>query len=240
MITLDFGPERLPLQLATPLLPSPGLWVPRGTLSLRAMGARVTPPLGESWDGDAMPWSAQPGALCWRPAVRPLDRMVGRLQRFASDRPLILTLAPAAPAALAAALDAVNLDEIAACLLWQATPATARAARRVLGPVPLIAESSGGAEAPSSDLVEAGADAIWLGPPRLRDGTRLWGPALLPLMRDEVRAVQPLGVPLVVGAAIASPEAALALRDDGATLFALGPPWWVEPDLTERVLAALG
>ena len=237
MITLT--PDRLPLPLASPILPSPGLWAARGTLPTAALGARLTAPLGEPWDGNAMAWQALPGALRWRPAVRPLERTLARLRRHRSELPLILTLAPDEPAAISAALDSVALDEMAACLLWEATPKTVRAARRVVGPLPIIAEWPCNSPAPAEALATAGADLLWVGPPRLSDGMRLWGPALRPLIRDGLQRLLPLGLPLVAGAAIASPDDALALRDAGAALFALGPPWWVEPSLAAAVGVAL-
>ena len=114
-----------------------------------------------------------------------------------------------------------------------------RAARRVVGPLPLLAEWPCNSHEQAEPLATAGADLLWVGPPRLSDGMRLWGPALRPLIRDGLQRLLPLGLPLVAGAAIASPDDALALRDAGAALFALGPAWWVEPALAAAVGVAL-
>lgn len=54
-------------------------YLPGSALSLKEMGAFVTPPLGWQWDGDVAEWEAYPGAFLWMPPRRPLRRFVRRL-----------------------------------------------------------------------------------------------------------------------------------------------------------------
>jgi hypothetical protein len=134
-----------------------------------------------------------------------------------------------------------EIEGTAGYLLWDATPEVLAGARRGGLALPLLAEvPSNEAGERGAALIDAGADALWIGAPRVR-GTRLWGPAVLPLVLAalEDERVRESGVPLMAGAGIGSAADALRLRAAGAETVALDPAWWVQPSLADEVAGAL-
>jgi hypothetical protein len=242
MIELAGGPSHLPLQLASLVLSAPGVWAPGSRLAVEGLGALVTPPLGFAWDGKAATWEARPGLFAWAPPRRPLSRFARRLARERSPLSRVWTLARAAPGDIARALDELEADGATGYLLWEAS-AEALAAARPVAALPLVAEvpaTETSGLAPS--LLDAGADALWIGPPRLGDGNRrLWGPAILPLVvaaLEQARRLAP-ALPLIAGAGIASAADSRRLLDAGASALALDPAWWAQPTLLAIVLSQL-
>jgi hypothetical protein len=241
MIELTTGTEHLPLQLASRVLMAPGVWAPDSRLPLQGLGALVTPPLGWEWDGEAVGWEAHVGGFSWTPPRRPLERFLRRLSRERDALPRIITLAPDAPQAMERAVREAEVEGAAGYLLWDAMPEVLAGARRGGLALPLLAEvPSNEAGEKATALVEAGADALWIGAPRVR-GTRLWGPAMLPLMLAalEDERLRAAGVPLIAGAGIGSAADALRLREAGAEAVALDPAWWVQPSLSDEVARAV-
>jgi hypothetical protein len=241
MIELTTGTEHLPLQLASRVLMAPGVWAPDSRLSLAGLGALVTPPLGWEWDGEAAAWEAHVGGFSWTPPRRPLERFLRRLGRERDTLPRIITLAPDRPQAMERAVREAEVEGAAGYLLWDATPEVLAGARRGGLALPLLAEvPSNEAGEKATALVEAGADALWIGAPRVR-GTRLWGPAVLPLVLAalEDERARAAGVPLIAGAGIGSAADALRLREAGAEAVALDPASWVQPSLANEVAEAL-
>ncbi len=243
MIEFLSGPAHLPLQLGSRLLCAPGVWAPGSTLPLDELGALVTAPLAWEWDGSAIPWQARAGAFLWAPPRRPLDRYVERLRRERSELPRLFTLAPDPPRQIERALRELEEEHAVGYLLWGATPEIVAAARRGAIALPLVAELCC-TDAPdaAAALIAAGADALWIGPPRVGyGGTRLWGPAALPFvlaMLDHATAA-PLNVPIVAGAGIASAADARRAREAGADILALDPSWWGEPALASAIAQVL-
>lgn len=240
MIVLGGGPDRPPLQISGRLLAAPGIWEPDGRLDPNPLGALVTPPLGWQWDEEPAVWRAVPGGLLWAPPRRPLERTMRRLARRRAGQPRLVTLAPADPRPLSEAILRLEEEEAAGYLLWDAAPEGVAAARRVTAR-PLIAELPCTGSERAGALVAAGADLLWLGPPRAGPGpARLWGPAIAPLVESAVvRLAGREQSPLIAGAGIGSAADAAALRAAGAALVALGPPWWVRPALAAEIAAAL-
>jgi hypothetical protein len=241
MIELTTGTEHLPLQLASRMLMAPGVWAPDSRLSLAGLGALVTPPLGWEWDGEAAVWEAHVGGFSWTPPRRPLERFLRRLSRERDNLPRIITLAPDEPQAMERAVREAEVEGAAGYLLWDATPEVLAGARRGGLALPLLAEvPCNEASASATALLDAGADALWIGAPRVR-GTRLWGPAVLPLVLAalEDERMRASGVPLIAGAGIGSAADALRLREAGAEAVALDPAWWVQPSLAGAVAEAL-
>lgn len=249
MIQLSSDPMRLPIQVASRVLPAPGVWAPDG-LSLAGLGALVTAPLGWEWDGQPMPLQARAGSLLWAPPRRPLKRYLRRLQRERSELPRIFTLAPDAPSELARAAQWLEPEAPAALLLWDAAPNAVAAVRQAAPTLPLLAEFPCTEAAQSSALLQAGADGLWLGPPRAAwhpdqntpgNTPRLWGPAILPLLLAalEHEAIANAGIPRIAGAGVASAADAHRAHAAGAALVALDPAWWVQPNLAGELSAAL-
>jgi hypothetical protein len=242
MIEISGGPQHLPLQLASRVLSAPGVWASASRLPVEGLGALVTPPLGYVWDGGAAPWESRPGLFVWAPPRRPLSRFARRLARDRSPLPRLWTLARAAPGDIVRALDELEPEGAAGYLLWEAN-LEALAAARPVAALPIVAEvpaSEASALAPS--LLDAGADALWIGPPRLGNShRRLWGPAVLPLVLAALEQARShtAALPLIAGAGIASAADARRLMDAGASAVALDPAWWVEPTLLEAVSSQL-
>ncbi|MBA3532281.1 MAG: hypothetical protein H0T73_10205 [Ardenticatenales bacterium] len=245
MIELPSRADRLPLQLASPLLNAPGVWAPGSRLPLESLGALVTPLLSLEWDGDASAWESGPGTFIWAPPRRPLKRFLQRLGRERSTLPHLLALAPATPGEIGRTLaEIIELEEeqVAGYLLWHTTPDMVSSARSLVPALPLLAElpcteTVSGARA----LVEAGADSLWVGPPQVEGGKRLWGPAALPLLLAAITALHKElpEIPLIAGAGIASPSDAQRARTAGAALIALDPAWWVQPGLASEIASSL-
>ncbi len=231
--------NRFPLSLASPLLSAPGVWV-AGALPTDALGALVTPPLGRAWDGQAATWEARPGALVWAPPRRELERFLRQHARQRHAQLPLFTLAPDAPGEIERAFRLLEGEEAAGFLLWDATPATVAAAKRSAPALPVLAEFPCTEVQSGKDLVAAGADGLWVGPPRAgAGGQRLWGAAVLPLVLAALAIVREEAVPLVAGTAAASAEDALRLIEAGATAIALDPAWWVEPGLAAAMARRL-
>jgi hypothetical protein len=232
MIELSGGPDHLPLQLESRIVNAPGVWTPDSRLPLEGLGALVTPPVGYIWDGDAVPWEARPGLLAWAPPRRPLGRFARRLARERNPLPRLWTLARAAPGEIARALEALEAEGAAGYLLWDALPEALVVARRVAA-LPLLAEvPATEASTIAGPLLDAGIDALWIGPPRLGDGhVRLWGPAVLLQVLAALEQLRRVTTtrPLIAGAGIASVADARRAMDAGASALALDPTWWVEP-----------
>jgi hypothetical protein len=241
LIELATGTEHLPLQLASRMLMAPGVWGPDSRLPLAGLGALVTPPLGWEWDGEAAGWEAHVGGFSWTPPRRPLERFLRRLSRERDDLPRIITLAPDEPQAMEWAAREAEVEGTAGYLLWDATPEAVAGARRGGLALPLLVEvPCNEAGERGAALVEAGADALWIGAPRVR-GTRLWGPAVLPLVLAalEDERLRVAGVSLISGAGIGNAADALRLREAGAEAVALDPAWWVQPSLADEIAGAL-
>jgi hypothetical protein len=242
MIELSSGPGRLPLQLASPLLAAPGIWTPGSGLPLEQLGALVTAPLGWQWDGHAIRWEVVAGGFVWAPPRRPIERYARQLGRMRESLPPLFTLAPDAPGEVERALRFLEEEQAIGYLLWDATPAIVEGARRGAAVLPLLAEVPCTEIERGVGLVEAGADGLWVGPPRAgRHGERLWGPAVLPLVLAALQseALAGLNVPRLAGAGIGSAPTARRLIEGGAAALALGPAWWVEPGLAAEVRKTL-
>ncbi|MCZ7567845.1 MAG: hypothetical protein M5U01_04495 [Ardenticatenaceae bacterium] len=241
---------KFPLTVATPVLPAPGIWAPDSPLPLAAIGAVVTPPLGWIWDGDAAEVRPRPGAIVWEPPRRPLERFLERLRRERDPHPRIVTLAADGPRQVADAALLVEAEaDVAALLIWwqpSTRPADLLTAVRSMTALPLLVELPADlAPARARAVAAAGADALLIGPPRalLSGGrpARLWGPAILPLVERALDSLANRGppLPLLAAGGIASGDDALRLCEAGAVAVAVGPEWWVQPDLPDQIAAAL-
>lgn len=225
--------------------------MPRGPLPDDAFGALVTPPLGWTWDGGDAEITPRPGALLWVPPRHPIDRFLARFARERDPRPRLVTLAADGPAAIAEAVElAETIPQVQGLILWwwsgsESLSAAVEAARRA-SLLPLLAEVPVDLAidlAPA--LAEAGADALIVGPPRAAGeagrATRLWGPAILPLVERALDRLVDLlpNLPLLAGAGIGTPDDAVRATEAGATAVALGPEWWTDPALAAEIVNAL-
>jgi hypothetical protein len=236
------------LSLATPLLPAPGVWTPKSPLPEGALGALTTPPLGWEWDGGAVPLVPRPGALVWSPPRRPLDRFLAQLAARRYQRPLLVTLAADEPGRLTKAVELVEAraDAQGLILWWSAgyDLLLLVVATRSATLLPLFVELPAElAPALAPTLLAAGIDGLLIGPPTAVLGAtqagRLWGPATLPLVQQALARTSQVAptLPLIAAAGVASPADAVQVRAVGALAIALGPEWWLEPDLASRMLA---
>lgn len=239
---------KFPLTLETQVFPAPGIWAPDSPLPLDALGALVTPPLGWTWDGDAADWRWRPGALVWEPPRRPIERFLDLLRRRHDHLPRIVTLAADEAGPLADAVSLAEAEpEVAAILIWWRPRLPLddilTAARRRTA-LPLLVELPADL-AVARGRVAAAADALLVGPPRAMIESdrpaRLWGPAILPIVERAIDALADRleGFPLLAAGGVAGGEDALRLCEAGANGIAVGPEWWVEPDLPARIVAAL-
>lgn len=212
-----------------PVLPAPGIWVPDSRVPLDRFGVLVSPPLGWTWDGDAVPFAQRPAGLVWMPPQHSIERFFRRIRHRNLSLPLVATLASDEPAAMADAADLAEVEGAQAVLLWNAPTPSHVAAVATATLLPVIAEYPAGTEVSTPEHIAA----LMIGPPTTSlNGrpARLWGPAVMPLLCDALRALEDTDVPTLAGGCLGDDPADVELlRAAGADAVCIGPERWVRP-----------